>query len=79
MPFPKACRRALRLRLKRIRRKIAKVEEEIAEAQGGAEPNPGLFSQEHPALCSLRDRLAQLREVTEGIERKLLQSNRSSG
>ncbi len=32
-PFPKACRRALCLRLKRIHRKIAKGEEEIAETQ----------------------------------------------
>jgi len=41
-------RRALRLRLKRIHRKIAKVEEEIAEAQGSSPPELGLFAQEHP-------------------------------
>ncbi len=32
LPFPKARRRALCLRLERIYRKIAKVEEEIGEA-----------------------------------------------
>ncbi len=33
LPFPKARHHALRLSLKRIHRKIAKVEEEIAEAR----------------------------------------------
>jgi hypothetical protein len=33
LPFPKARRHALRLRLKRTHRKIAKVEEEIAVSQ----------------------------------------------
>ena len=32
----------------------------------GQQPNLGLFTQERPALRSLRDRLAQLREVADG-------------
>ncbi len=60
---PPGRRHALRLRLEHIHRRIARVEEEIAEAQGGSELNPGLFGQEHPALRSLRDWLARLREV----------------
>ncbi len=53
-----------------IHRKIAKVEEEIAEAcSTGSATEPGLF--ENPALRALKDRLVQLREVAEGIEKKL--------
>ena len=39
-----ARRRSLRLCLKRIHRKIAKVEEEIAGAQGGLPSEPGLLN-----------------------------------
>ncbi len=45
---PSAHGRALRLRLRRMQRKIAKVEEEIAEAQGSSPPELGLFAQKHP-------------------------------
>ena len=47
------------------------VEAEIAAMEGGPDPEPTLFPQEHPGLRSLRDRLAQLREVAAGIEAEL--------
>ena len=47
-----ARRRSLRLCLKRIHRKIAKVEEETAEGQRENQSESGLFFQEHPALRS---------------------------
>ncbi len=65
------CSRAIDLRLQPIPRKIAKVEGEIAVAQGVAAPSPGLFAQEHPTRRSLRNRLAQLRENSVGIEKEL--------
>ena len=40
LPFPKARRHALRLRPKRIHRKIARVEEEIAEAESRSQLAP---------------------------------------
>ena len=68
MPFPKARRRALHLRLGRIHRKIVKVEEQIAEAEGGSKPDPRLFAQEHPGLRALQDRKRQLERVVEHLE-----------
>ena len=45
---PAARCRSPRLCLKRIHRKIAKGEEEIAETQGSSPPELGLFAQELP-------------------------------
>ena len=68
---PSAKRRALRLRLKRIREKIASVEAEIAAVETGQPPQPGLFPQEHPGLRSLRERLARLRELAASMQTEL--------
>jgi len=68
-----AHRRALKLQRDLIQRKIASVEAEIAliEGSGNPEPEPGLFEQGNSGLRSLRERLAELREMAKGIEREL--------
>lgn len=63
-----ARRRALRLRLKTIERKVAKVEEEIATASASA-GSPRLF--EHPSLRSLRQRRADLLRIATDIKAAL--------
>lgn len=47
---PSAHRRSLRLRLQRMQRKIAKVEEEIANTQSWSQPEPELLVQEQTFL-----------------------------
>ena len=44
----------------RLESQIASVEAESATAKGGAQPNLGLFAQEHRGLVSLRRQLAHL-------------------
>ena len=68
---PAAHRRALMLQRDLIQRKIASVEAEIALIEGSGNPEPGLFEKEHMGLRSLRERLAELREMAKGIEREL--------
>ena len=57
--------------LERIHRKIAKVEEKIAEAEGGSQPDPRLFAQEHPGLRALQDRKRRLEHVVKLLEGEL--------
>jgi hypothetical protein len=68
---PSAHRRALQLQRDFIQRKIASVEAEITLIEGSGNPEPGLFEQEHPGLRSLRQRLAEFREMAKGVEGEL--------
>jgi hypothetical protein len=68
---PSAQRRALQLQRDLIQRKIGSVEAEIALIEGSGNPEPGLFEQEQAGLESLRERLAELREMAKGIEQAL--------
>lgn len=68
---PAAHRRALKLQRDLIQRKIASVKAEIALIEGSGNPEPGLFEQEDSGLRSLRERLAELREMRQGIEGEL--------
>ncbi|MCI0724074.1 MAG: hypothetical protein L0338_34710 [Acidobacteria bacterium] len=60
--------RALRLRLRTIERKVAKVEDEIATASASAS-SLGLF--DHPGLRSLRERRADLLRTASDSEAAL--------
>jgi hypothetical protein len=54
-----------------LQRKIASVEAEIALIEGSSNPEPGLFEQENLGLRSLRERVAELREMAKEIEGEL--------
>jgi hypothetical protein len=67
-----ARRRALQLRLKDIQHKIARVQQEIADLEGGnPEPKTSLFDREPAGLRSLRDRLDQLKGIERGLRKDL--------
>jgi hypothetical protein len=69
-----ARRRALQLRLEDIRHKIARVQQEIAGAEGrNPDSKRSLFDREPAGVRSLRDRVDQLK----GIERGLLKDLRA--
>ena len=68
---PTAHRRALRLHLERLQRKITRVEKELAEASKPAPSNPDLFTQATPAAQALRDRLEHLQRLAAEIEAQL--------
>jgi hypothetical protein len=68
---PATHHRALKLKRDLIQRKIANVEAEIARIGGSRDPVRGLFVEEHPGLRSLRERLAELREMAKGVEGEL--------
>jgi hypothetical protein len=67
-----ARRRALQLRLKGIQYKLARVQQEIADLEGGnPDSKPSLFDREPAGLRSLRDRLDQLKGIERGLREML--------